>query len=292
LTANGRPPSAGRLAAETDRSSVDAAHIAGALLRERLGKPAPRLAMILGSGLGSVVDRFENARRVSYSEIPDFPTASVAGHKGEVVAGFLEGVEVLAFSGRSHLYEGHSAAIAALPVRVAHALGARVLLVANAGGGIRRTLRPGDIMIIRDQINLMGRNPLTGPARAGEPRFPDMSAPYDAELATLLREVALQLGVSVAEGVYAGVSGPSYETPAEIRMLDRIGADAVAMSIIPEVIAARALGMRVAGLSCITNAAAGISGRPLDHREVVEVAARISASVALLTAALARGVRA
>ena len=291
MIANDGQPNVGRMPPEPDAPPAGDADDAAAFLRDRIGKRVPRLAMILGSGLGSVVNGFENAHRVSYSEIPHFPAASVAGHAGEVVAGLLEGVEVLAFAGRFHIYEGHSAATAALPARVAHALGARVLLVSNAAGGIRRTLRPGDLMIIRDQINLMGRNPLIGPVRAGEPRFPDMSAAYDAGLATLLREAALEAGVSVAEGVYAGVCGPSYETPAEIRMLDRLGADAVAMSVIPEVIAARALGMRVAGLSCITNPAAGISGRPLDHREVVEVAGQISASFALVAAGLARGVR-
>lgn len=275
-----------------DEQSAGAVTVTADFLRERLGDRAPRLAMVLGSGMGSVVRDFEDSRTVAYAEIPRFPAASVRGHTGEVVAGLLEGVDVLAFAGRFHLYEGHSPAVAALPARVAHALGARVLLVANAAGGIRRSFRPGDLMIIRDQINLMWRNPLTGPARAGEPRFPDMSNPYDSALAELLRDAALDAGVSVAEGVYVGVPGPSYETPAEIRMLDRIGADAVAMSIIPEVIAARALGMRVAGLSCITNLAAGLSGRPLDHREVIEVAERISNSFARVVAGLALRLRA
>ena len=268
-----------------------AARAAAAFLRERFGGREPRLALVLGSGLGGVVREIEGARRAGYPEIPRFPAVSVAGQAGEVVAGLLEGVEVLAFAGRFHLYEGHAPAVAALPVRVAHALGARVLLVCNAAGGIRRSLRPGDVMIIRDQINLMWRNPLTGPARAGEPRFPDMSDPYDPDLAALLREVALGAGIPVHEGVYAGVPGPSYETPAEIRMLDRLGADAVAMSIIPEVIVARSLDMRVAGLSCITNPAAGLSGSPLDHREVVEAAARIAHSVTRLASGLALGIR-
>lgn len=269
----------------------DAAELAAAFLRERLGDRPPRLAMILGSGLGGVVRTFRDARPVAYAEVPHFPRASVHGHTGEVVAGSLAGLEVLAFAGRFHLYEGHSPAAAAFPVRVAHALGARTLLVSNAAGGIRRSFRPGDLMIVRDQINLMWRNPLTGPARAGEPRFPDMSAPYDAGLATLLRESALGAGIAVAEGVYAGVPGPSYETPAEIEMLDRLGADAVAMSMIPEVIAARSLGMRVAGVSCITNPAAGLGRQPLDHRDVVQAATRIVDSFAVLVAGLARGLR-
>lgn len=264
---------------------------AAAFLRDALGDRTPRLAMILGSGLGSVVEELEDQRAVSYSEIPYFAAPSVRGHTGRVVAGRLAGVEVLAFAGRFHLYEGHSPATAALPVRVAHALGAGVLLVSNAAGGINRRLRPGDLMIIRDQINLMWRDPLTGPTLSGESRFPDMSDAYDPELAAMLRGAALRAGMVVAEGVYAGVCGPSYETPAEIRMLERLGADAVAMSIIPEVIAARALGVRVAGLSCITNPAAGLSSRALDHAEVLRVAERISASFARLAAGLADGVR-
>ena len=270
---------------------TEAAHLAAAFLGERLGDARPRLAMILGSGLGGVARTFDAARTVAYSEIPYFPRASVRGHAGEAVAGVLEGIEVLAFAGRFHLYEGHSSAAASFPVRVAHAIGARNLLVANAAGGIRRSFRPGDLMIIRDQINLMWRNPLTGPAPADEPRFPDMSAPYDAGLATLLREAALGARVPVAEGVYAGVPGPSYETPAEIRMLERLGADAVAMSIIPEVITARVLGMRVAGISCITNPAAGLGSGPLDHSDVVRVASGMGESFAALVAGLARGVR-
>lgn len=275
----------------TKELSADAGYEAAAFLRPRLGERAPKLAMILGSGLGSVVREFEDARVVGYSEIPHFPMASVTGHKGELVAGLLEGVDVLALAGRFHLYEGHSPAVTALPVRVAHALGARTLLVSNAAGGIRRTFRPGDLMIIRDQINLMWRSPLTGPERTGEPRFPDMSDAYDPELGALLREAASSAGISVEEGVYAGVPGPSYETPAEIRMLDRLGADAVAMSIIPEVIVARSLGMRVAGLSCITNRAAGLSGHPLDHREVIEVAERIASSFARIVSRFALGIR-
>jgi purine-nucleoside phosphorylase len=240
-------------------------------LRERLGDPPPPLlALILGSGLGGVVDSFERARRIPYSEIPGLPPASVHGHAGELVAGVLEGAQIIAFAGRLHLYEGHPAAAAALPVRIAHSLGARTLLVSNAAGGIRRTFRSGDLMVIRDQINLMWRSPLTGPTPPGEPRFPDMTDPYDPALAALVLEAARGAGVPVVEGVYAGVPGPSYETPAEIRMLERFGADAVAMSLIPEVIAARSLGMRVAGISCITNLASGISPHALSHEEVLE----------------------
>jgi purine-nucleoside phosphorylase len=191
---------------------------------------------------------------------------------GRVVAGTLGGCDVVAFAGRFHLYEGHPPRLAALPVRLAHALGARTLFVSNAAGGIRRTFHPGDLMLIRDHINLMWRNPLIGPVGDGEERFPDMSEPYDAKLLALLREAALEVGLPVVEGVYAGLLGPSYETPAEVRMLERLGADAVGMSTIPEVLVARALGMRVAGVSCITNLAAGIAPTPLARLAHISIA--------------------
>jgi purine-nucleoside phosphorylase len=183
-------------------------------------------------------------------------------------------VPVLAFAGRFHMYEGHSADTAALPVRVAHALGARTLFVSNAAGGINAAYGPGDLMLIRDHINMMFRNPLIGAVRGGETRFPDMSDPYDPALLEHLRAAAAALGIGVREGVYVGLLGPSYETLAEVRMLRVFGADAVGMSTVPEVIAARALGMRVAGVSCITNAAAGLADAPLDHAEVLAVTAR------------------
>ncbi len=252
--------------------------------------PAPLLALVLGSGLGGVVDSFADAVRVPYAEIPHFPKASVRGHSGELVAGTLEGAELLAFAGRFHLYEGLAADAVALPVRLAHALGARTLIVANAAGGIRRSFRPGDLMVIRDQINLMLRSPLTGEERSEEPRFPSMVDVYDPALAHLLVESAREAALPVVEGIYAGVPGPSYETPAEIRMLERLGADAVAMSIIQEVIAARSLGMRVGGISCITNPAAGIGG-PLDHSDVVRVAGSLAAGVGELVRGVVRTLR-
>ncbi|HET6703245.1 MAG TPA: purine-nucleoside phosphorylase, partial [Gemmatimonadaceae bacterium] len=248
---------------------------AASLIGEQLGGCHPRIAIILGSGLGQLADRIERATNIPYADIPGFPSSTVVGHAGRLVAGSIEACDVIALSGRFHLYEGHSAATAGLPVRVAHALGARVLFVSNAAGGVRATLRPGDLMLIDDQINLMWRNPLIGPIVDGDERFPDMSAPYDRELLSILREVALDVGVPVTEGVYAAVLGPSYETPAEVRMLRWMGADAVGMSTIPEVLTARALGMRVAGVSCITNHAAGMTAQPLSHHEVLEIGERV-----------------
>jgi purine-nucleoside phosphorylase len=251
---------------------------AAARIGEQLGGCRPRVAIILGSGLGQLADRIERATNIPYADIPGFPPSTVVGHAGRLVAGAIEACDVIALSGRFHLYEGHSAATAGLPVRVAHALGARALFVSNAAGGIRSTLRPGDLMLIEDHINLMWRNPLIGPVVDGDERFPDMSAPYDREMLSILREVALDAGIPVTEGVYAGMLGPSYETPAEVRMLRWMGADAVGMSTIPEVLTARAIGMRVAGVSCITNHAAGMTSQPLSHHEVLEIAARVQES--------------
>jgi purine-nucleoside phosphorylase len=261
-------------------------------VRERLGgRPGPLIALVLGSGLGGVVESFEDAVRVPYAEIPHFPAASVQGHGGELLAGVLDGTALLAFSGRFHLYEGYTAEAVAFPVRLAHALGARTLIVSNAAGGIRRTFRPGDLMVIRDQINLMWRSPLSGEVRPDEPRFPEMVDAYDPMLADIMVASARDATLPVAEGVYAGVPGPSYETPAEIRMLERLGADAVAMSIIPEVIAARSLGMRVGGISCITNHAAGVTAQRLDHSDVVRVAGSAVAGVREIIRGVVKAVR-
>jgi purine-nucleoside phosphorylase len=265
--------------------------VAARVVRERLGDRPPFIALILGSGLGAVADAFDDARRIPYSEIPHLPATRVRGHAGVLVAGTLEGADLLAFAGRFHLYESHSPDAAASLVRLAHALGARTLLVSNAAGGIRRTFRPGDLMVIRDQVNLMWRSPLSGPTRPGEPRFPEMIDAYDPPLAALLVEAARRAAVPVVEGVYAGVPGPSYETPAEIRMLERLGADAVAMSIIPEVIAARSLGMRVAGISCITNPAAGVTAQRLDHSDVVRVASSVVEKLAVVVRGFVEGLR-
>lgn len=264
-----------RKARDTEPTARPDVTTAADRIREQLGDCRPRLAIILGSGLGQLAERIQRAANIPYADIPGFPPSTVVGHAGRLVAGSIDGCDVIALSGRFHLYEGHSAAVAGLPVRVAHALGARALFVSNAAGGIRATLNPGDLMLIHDHINLMWRNPLVGPVVDGDQRFPDMSAPYDRELLATLREVALDSGLPVQEGVYAGLLGPSYETPAEVRTLRWMGADAVGMSTIPEVLTARAIGMRVAGVSCITNHAAGMTRERLSHQEVLDVANRV-----------------
>lgn len=257
-------------------------------IARRLRGPAPKVAIVLGSGLGFLADEVREGVHIPYAEIPGFPQPGVVGHKGEIVAGTLEGVPVLVQSGRFHLYEGHSADVAALPVRVFHAVGVRTLIVTNAAGGVRPTFRPGALMLIADHINFMFRNPLIGPVRDGEERFPDMSAPYDPALRALARDVARQERIPLEEGVYLSLLGPSFETPAEIRMLQRLGADAVGMSTVPEVIAARARGIRCLGFSTITNLAAGISPVPLSHQEVLEVGAQVGHSLGTIVKGVVR----
>ena len=244
-------------------------------VRERLGARRPRIAVVAGSGLGFLADRLGDAVRIPYAEIPGFPQPTVQGHAGELVAGTLAGREVIVQSGRFHLYEGHPPSVVTFPVRVFAELGADTLVVTNAAGGIRRTFVSGGIMLISDHINFTGVSPLTGPPLSGEERFPDMSEPYDAELRVAAREVAREIGIGMEEGVYIGLLGPSYETPAEIRAFEHWGADAVGMSTVLEVVAARARGMRCVGFSTVTNAAAGISATTLSHAEVMEVADRV-----------------
>lgn len=272
----------------TDHYGAAAAKTVADAMRDKLGVGQPVLAMILGSGLGKVAASLESPRKVSYSDVPGFPRVSVVGHAGEATSGKLDGREVLVFSGRPHMYEGNPAAMVAFPVRVLHALGARVLFLSNAAGGIRRSYRAGDLMIIEDHINLMNQNPLTGPLQEGDDRFPDMSEAYDALLRKLMRESAPELAVPLHEGVYAGLSGPSYETRAEVRMLERLGADAVGMSTVPEVIVARAIGMRVAAVSCIANVASGLSSLPVSHSEVLDTTGRVSEEFVKLIRALVR----
>ena len=249
-----------------------ARHVA-ASLRDTLGAATPQVALVLGSGLGTLADEIEGPRRVPFGEIPGFRVAQVAGHSGAIVTGKLSGLNVVALAGRVHLYEGWTPQDAAFPVRVVHAMGAPVLFVSNAAGAMNPHFRPGDLMAIDDHINLMWGNPLIGPVVPGDQRFPDMSEPYDRGLRAELHAAADESGIPLADGVYAGLLGPSYETPAEVRMLRRLGADAVGMSTVPEVIVARTLGMRVAGVSFITNAASGSTGSPLSHAEVLETTA-------------------
>ena len=247
-----------------------AARAAADAVRERLQIRSPAAAIVLGSGLGALAERVADARRVPYADIPGFHAPGVEGHRGELIAGTLGGREVLLLAGRFHMYEGHSAQVAAFPVRVVHALGARVLFVSNAAGGINRAFTPGTLMMITDHLNLQFRNPLEGRVEPGDTRFPDMSAAYAPRLQALLESAAKDGGLALARGVYAGLLGPTYETPAEVRMLATLGADAVGMSTVPETIVANAIGMEVAGVSCITNPAAGIGAAPLDHAEVME----------------------
>jgi purine-nucleoside phosphorylase len=256
--------------------SAEAAASAAAAIRARIGSLSPSVAIILGSGLGGLATRIGDAKRIGFADIPGFPVATVAGHDGAVIAGSLGDRPVLALSGRFHMYEGHPAALAAFPVRVFHALGVRELFVSNAAGGISPKLAVGDLMMITDHLNLTGANPLVGPAQEGDVRFPDMTDAYDPGLRRMLKMTAEKLGIPVREGVYAGLLGPSYETPSEVKMLRQLGADAVGMSTVPEVIVARALGIRVAGVSCITNAATGVTGAALSHAEVLETTSRVS----------------
>ena len=258
--------------------STKAAIKAAAAIRKRAATQQPKVGIILGSGLGGLSKSISDAVRIPFSDIPGFPKATIEGHEGVVIVGSLGGREVVALSGRFHMYEGHPAALAAFPVRVFHALGALDLFVSNAAGGISPKLAVGDLMLISDHLNLMGANPLVGEAQEGEIRFPDMTDAYNPGLRWVLRTTAEKLGITLREGIYAGLLGPSYETPSEVKMLRLLGADAVGMSTVPEVIMARALGMRVAGVSCITNAAAGVTGSALSHAEVLETTNRVSAS--------------
>ncbi len=235
---------------------------------------AADVAVVLGSGLGTFVDRLEDAKKIPYAQIPHFPSPAVGGHAGELVAGVLRGVRCVVMSGRVHYYEGHSWDEVTLGIRVMRQLGAHSLLVTNAAGGLNPELNPGEFMVIEDHINCTGNNPLRGPhdPKLGE-RFPDMSRAYNKALAIF--DSAAELGQYVKCGVYAGVLGPCYETPAEVQMLRTLGADAVGMSTVAEVIVANQVGFGVAGLSVITNHAAGIVDAPLSHADVKETAAAV-----------------
>jgi purine-nucleoside phosphorylase len=256
-------------AADDVREAADA-------LRRALGERRPRIAITLGSGLGGLTGRFDDRVEVPYSGLPGWPQPTVEGHAGEAILGRLGGVDVLGLSGRAHMYEGHEPARVAFYVRVLGVLGVPALFLSNAAGAIHHTFQPGDLMLLADHMNLMFRSPLIGPVQPGETRFPDMSAPYDPALRSAVRETASELRLPLREGVYAGLLGPTYETPAEIRMLKALGADAVGMSTVPEVLTARALGIRCVAVSCLTNLAAGVSPQPLDHAEVLETGLRVA----------------
>jgi len=236
----------------------------------------PRVALVLGSGLGGFADDFEDAVRIPYNEIPGFPRSTVEGHSGRLVSGKVDNIPVLAMQGRVHYYEGYSLEEVTFPVRTFKLLGIKTLVLTNAAGGINVELTQGALMVISDHVNLMGDNPLRGPndERFG-PRFPDMSGVYSPALQELVVEEAKAMGAEVRRGIYGGLSGPSYETPAEIHMLRNLGADAVGMSTVPEAIVARHMDMEVLGISCITNMAAGIGDEPIDHSEVMAIGDRV-----------------
>ncbi|MCK6552405.1 purine-nucleoside phosphorylase [Myxococcota bacterium] len=259
-------------------------------IRDRVSSVAPRVGIVLGSGLGALVDAIQIAGAISYGEIPGFPPSTVEGHAGRLVLGHLAGVPVAVMQGRVHLYEGYAAREVVFPTRVLVRLGATRLVITNAAGCLNTAFKAREIMMLSDHLNLQGTSALLGKNDdALGPRFPDMTEAYDPEYRRIAREVAEATGVTLREGVYAGLLGPQYETPAEIRMLKAIGADAVGMSTVNEVIAARHMGARVLGLSALSNMAAGISAVPLSHAEVKEAADAMQADLtALISGVVAR----
>jgi purine-nucleoside phosphorylase len=247
---------------------------------KKLSSLRPTLAIVLGSGFHHVLTELKVEKKIPYAKIPGFPKPTVSGHAGELYFGTLGGTPVMVLSGRAHFYEGHPMERVTFAVRSLAAFGITDLLLTNAAGGLNRNFRAGDFMVLSDHINLMGMNPLRGEATPGLPRFVDCTQIYDAGLAGLLREAGKKCKLKLRAGVYLAVSGPSYETPAEIRAFARLGADAVGMSTVPEAIVARQCGLRVAGVSCITNLAAGISKENLSHTEVLETAERVKTQAA------------
>jgi purine-nucleoside phosphorylase len=236
----------------------------------------PSVAVVLGSGLGGFADELSQRVEIPYAQIPGWPHSTAVGHAGRLVLGKLGSLDVAVLSGRAHLYEGYTAAQAALGIRVLGKLGVRVVVFTNAAGGINMEYQRGGLVLIQDHINLQGANPLVGPNDDSlGPRFPDMSEAYSARLRTIAREVAAELGIHLPEGVYAAVLGPSFETPAEIRYMRAIGADLVGMSTVPEVIAANQMGIQVLAISCVTNLAAGLQSQKLSHEEVLETGAAV-----------------
>lgn len=234
----------------------------------------PEIALILGSGLGAIADEIENPEFYPYDQIPHFPVSTVQGHEGRLVIGNLEGKIVVAMQGRFHYYEGYTMQEVTFPVRVMKMLGVEKLIVTNAAGAVNTNYKPGNLMLIKDHINFSGDSPLIGKnLEEFGPRFPDMSNAYNKELREKVKEIASKIGIELQEGVYTCFSGPTYETPAEVRMARVLGSDAVGMSTVPEVIVANHSGVKVIGVSCMTNMAAGILEQPLNHQEVMETSA-------------------
>jgi len=253
-------------------------------------KLRPKIALVLGSGLGAFADEFSDAKKVPYAKIPNFPRSTAIGHAGQLVLGKVDGVEVAGMQGRVHLYEGYSPQQVAFPVRVFARMGVKAVILTNAAGGVNLSYSEGALVAIRDHINLQGANPLIGPNddRFGV-RFPDMTQAYDPEFRKFVAEAGKNLKQNLHEGTYLALSGPNYETPAEIRAFRTLGADLVGMSTVPEVLAARHAGIRVLGISCVTNMAAGVTGKSLTAEEVFEVGARVKNDfIALLKAVIPR----
>lgn len=254
-----------------------------AAVRTRSGDAVPDVAIVLGSGLGDFAGQLKDAVSIPYGDLPHWPASKVIGHDGRLVIGTLGGKRVAALAGRAHFYEGHDLRTVTFATRVIGRLGVKVLILTNAAGGVNVELTPGKLMVMDDHINLMGSNPLFGPNEdAFGARFPDMTEVYSKRLRGLVDTIAAAQGLRIGHGIYVALHGPSYETPAEIRFLRTIGADAVGMSTAPEAIVARHMGLEVLGISCITNAAAGVLPQPLNHAEVMDVAKRVRGSFAAL----------
>jgi purine-nucleoside phosphorylase len=256
----------------------------------RKTKLRPRIALVLGSGLGAFADEFANATRISYAKIPHFPRSTAIGHVGQLVLGKVDGIAVAGMQGRVHLYEGYSAKQVAFPMRVFSRMGVKAVLLTNAAGGINLSYSEGALVALSDHLNLQGANPLIGPNEDGfGPRFPDMTRAYDSDFRRFVAEEGKKLKLNLHEGVYLALAGPNYETPAEIHAFRALGADLVGMSTVPEVLAARHSGIRVLGISCVTNMAAGITGKTLTAEEVFETGARVRTQfIALLKATIPR----
>ena len=263
---------------------------AAAEVRRRAGNAVPEVAVVLGSGLGDFAGQLTDAVSIPYGDLPHWPASKVIGHDGRLVIGSLGGKRVAALAGRAHFYEGHDLRTVTFATRVIGRLGVKVLILTNAAGGVNVELTPGMLMVMDDHINLLGSNPLVGPnEEAFGARFPDMSEVYSRRLRGLADSVASAQGLRVGHGIYVALHGPSYETPAEIRFLRKIGADAVGMSTVPEAIVARHMGVEVLGISCITNAAAGVLPQPLNHAEVMEVAKQVRGAFAALLEGIIAG---